>query len=84
MKPADEADLLNWVYEAKSELSFLAGLFFHLILKKKIKNVDSDRIGEYDMKLICIHPNTLGIPETKYKVGVMTESFFSSDTQKKK
>ena len=66
MKPADEADLLNWVYKAKSELSFLAGLFFHLILKKK-KKVDSDRIGEYDMKLMGIHPNALGIPETEYK-----------------
>ena len=26
LKPADEADLLNLVYEAKSELSFLVGL----------------------------------------------------------
>ena len=30
LKPADEADPLNLVYEAKSELSFLVGLSFFM------------------------------------------------------
>ena len=73
-KPADQADLLNWVYEAKSELSFLAGLYFSSDTQKKKDHVDSDRIAEYDIKLIGIHPNTLGIPETEYEVAVTTAS----------
>ena len=73
LKPADEVDLLNWVYEARSELSFLAGLYFSSDTQKK-NQVDSDCIAEYDMKLIGIHPNTLGIPETEYEVGVTTAS----------
>ena len=31
LKPADEANLLNLVYEAKSEWSFLDYLFFHVV-----------------------------------------------------
>ena len=37
LKPADKAYLLNWVYEAKSELSFLAGLSFSSDTQKKKK-----------------------------------------------
>ena len=29
-KPVNEADLLNFVYEAKSELSFMVGLSFFM------------------------------------------------------
>ena len=74
LKPADEVDLLNQVYQTKSELSFLAGLFFSSDTQKKKKYVDSDRIAECDMKLMGIHPNTLGIPETEYEVGVTPAS----------
>ena len=74
LKPTDEVDLLHWVYEAKSELSFLAGLSFSSDTQKKKNHVDSDRITEYDMKFMGIHPNTLGIPETEYEVGVTMAS----------
>jgi len=56
LKAADEADLLNLVYEAKN----------------------SDRIAEYDMKLMDIDSDTLGIPETEYEARVtMASSEFS-------
>ncbi|KAL9708721.1 proliferating cell nuclear antigen [Leucoagaricus gongylophorus] len=44
LKAADEADVLNLVYEAKN----------------------SDRIAEYDMKLMDIDTDQLGIPDTEY------------------
>ncbi|KAG6907678.1 hypothetical protein DXG01_007781 [Tephrocybe rancida] len=52
MKAADEADILNLVYEAKS----------------------SDRIAEYDMKLMDIDSDTLGIPDTEYEARVTMPS----------
>ncbi|KAG6855462.1 hypothetical protein H0H87_002434 [Tephrocybe sp. NHM501043] len=52
IKAADEADVLNLVYEAKS----------------------SDRIAEYDMKLMDIDLDTLGIPETDYEARVSMPS----------
>ncbi|KAF7331618.1 Proliferating cell nuclear antigen [Mycena kentingensis (nom. inval.)] len=56
IKAADEADLLNLVYEAKN----------------------SDRIAEYDMKLMDIDSDTLGIPDTDYDAEVtMSSSEFS-------
>ena len=71
----DDADLLNLVYEAKSELSFLVGLFFIRVVfvthhvdrfviyesdaEKKNIHIDSDRIADYDMKLSDIDFDTL-------------------------
>ncbi|KAG5650801.1 hypothetical protein H0H81_011012 [Sphagnurus paluster] len=52
LKAADEADVLNLVYEAKS----------------------SDRIAEYDMKLMDIDADTLGIPDTEYDARVTMPS----------
>ncbi|KAG6876238.1 hypothetical protein C0993_004823, partial [Termitomyces sp. T159_Od127] len=52
IKAADEADVLNLVYEAKS----------------------SDRIAEYDMKLMDIDSDTLGIPDTDYDARVTMPS----------
>ncbi|KAG6865877.1 hypothetical protein C0991_010958 [Blastosporella zonata] len=52
IKAADEADVLNLVYEAKS----------------------SDRIAEYDMKLMDIDSDTLGIPDTDYEARVTMPS----------
>ncbi|KAJ7499465.1 proliferating cell nuclear antigen, N-terminal domain-containing protein [Mycena latifolia] len=49
LKAADDADVLNLVYEAKS----------------------SDRIAEYDMKLMEIDSDTLGIPDTDYDAEVI-------------
>ncbi|KAG6850305.1 hypothetical protein H0H93_015247 [Arthromyces matolae] len=48
LKAADEADILNLVYEAKS----------------------SDRIAEYEMKLMDIDAENLGIPDTEYDARV--------------
>ncbi|KAJ3483317.1 hypothetical protein NLJ89_g12073 [Agrocybe chaxingu] len=52
LKAADEADVLNLVYEAKN----------------------SDRIAEYDMKLMDIDADTLQIPETEYDARVTMPS----------
>ncbi|KIM35758.1 hypothetical protein M413DRAFT_449595 [Hebeloma cylindrosporum] len=52
LKAADEADVLNLVYEAKN----------------------SDRIAEYDMKLMDIDADTLNIPETEYDARVTLPS----------
>ncbi|KAJ6463271.1 proliferating cell nuclear antigen, N-terminal domain-containing protein [Mycena vitilis] len=52
LKAADEADVLNLVYEAKN----------------------SDRIAEYDMKLMDIDSDTLGIPDTDYDAEVVMPS----------
>ncbi|KAF9005074.1 proliferating cell nuclear antigen, N-terminal domain-containing protein [Cyathus striatus] len=52
LKAADEADVLNLVYEAKS----------------------SDRIAEYDMKLMDIDSDSLGIPDTEYDARVTLPS----------
>ncbi|KAF8211701.1 proliferating cell nuclear antigen, N-terminal domain-containing protein [Mycena galopus ATCC 62051] len=52
LKAADEADVLNLVYEAKN----------------------SDRIAEYDMKLMDIDSDTLGIPDTDYDAEVIMPS----------
>ncbi|KAJ7067794.1 proliferating cell nuclear antigen, N-terminal domain-containing protein [Mycena amicta] len=52
IKAADEADVLNLVYEAKN----------------------SDRIAEYDMKLMDIDSDTLGIPDTDYDAEVIMSS----------
>ena len=68
LKPADEA---------KSKLLFI---FFHATRfviyefnAQKI-HVDSDRIAEYDMKLMAIDSDTLGIPETEYEPRVTMAS----------
>ncbi|KAG6829892.1 hypothetical protein H0H92_003025 [Tricholoma furcatifolium] len=56
LKAADEADVLNLVYEARA----------------------SDRIAEYDMKLMDIDSDQLGIPDTEYEARVsMPSSEFS-------
>ncbi|KAF9033536.1 proliferating cell nuclear antigen, N-terminal domain-containing protein [Panaeolus papilionaceus] len=48
LKAADEADVLNMVFEAKN----------------------SDRIAEYDLKLMDIDADTLTIPDTEYEARV--------------
>ncbi|KAJ7283227.1 proliferating cell nuclear antigen, N-terminal domain-containing protein [Mycena rebaudengoi] len=52
LKAADDADILNLVYEAKN----------------------SDRIAEYDMKLMDIDSDTLGIPDTDYDAEIVMSS----------
>ncbi|KAF9078110.1 proliferating cell nuclear antigen, N-terminal domain-containing protein [Rhodocollybia butyracea] len=52
LRAADEADVLNLVYEAKN----------------------SDRISSYDLKLMDIDSETLGIPKTSYEARVVLSS----------
>ncbi|KXN80819.1 Proliferating cell nuclear antigen [Leucoagaricus sp. SymC.cos] len=52
LKAADEADVLNLVYEAKN----------------------SDRVAEYDMKLMDIDSDQLGIPDTEYDARITMPS----------
>ncbi|KAF9048121.1 proliferating cell nuclear antigen [Hymenopellis radicata] len=52
LKAADEADLLNLIYESKN----------------------TDRIAEYEMKLMDIDSDTLGIPDTDYDARVTLSS----------
>ena len=49
LKPADEADLLSFVYEAKSELLFLVRLFFfHVRFAFVSRHVDCFVIYEFN------------------------------------
>ena len=68
LKAADEADVLNLVYEAKSESRELHRYFYFTVW------LDSDRIAEYDMKLMDIDADTLNIPETEYDARVTLPS----------
>lgn len=68
LKAADEADVLNLVYEAKSESRELHRYFYFTVC------LDSDRIAEYDMKLMDIDADTLNIPETEYDARVTLPS----------
>ncbi|KAF5349319.1 hypothetical protein D9758_011792 [Tetrapyrgos nigripes] len=52
LKSADDADILNIVYEAKN----------------------TDRISEYDLKLMDIDSDSLGIPDTDYDARVIMSS----------
>jgi len=85
IKASDEADLLNLVYEAKSMFFFLVLVdvfvllirfifFFSIIFMNQCSSfllcTDSDRIAEYDMKLMDIDSDTLGIPDTEYDARV--------------
>ena len=69
LKAADEADVLNLVYEAKS-------MFIFRVVWRVYSSPasDSDRIAEYDMKLMDIDSDTLGIPDTEYDARVTMPS----------
>ena len=86
---ADKADLFNLVYEAKSEcvvFSFVGWtiIFFHVcffvildcsVIQCSINiYIDLDCIVGYDMKLLDIDSDTLGILETGYKPRVTMAS----------
>jgi proliferating cell nuclear antigen len=70
LKAADEADVLNLVYEAKST----SPLTRRTITRFSHHLSDSDRIAEYDMKLMDIDADTLNIPETEYDARVTLPS----------
>ena len=71
LKAADEADVLNLVYEAKSTPSLTRRTITFLTHHSLS---DSDRIAEYDMKLMDIDADTLNIPETEYDARVTLPS----------
>lgn len=73
LKAADEGDVLNLVYEAKSEWSVLS-FFFLFFFGTEVFEIGSDRIAEYDMKLMDIDADTLNIPETEYDARVTMQS----------
>lgn len=79
IKATDDADILNLVYEARS--TPFSVIFFSLALTHAsylLTTKDSDRIAEYDMKLMDIDAETLGIPDTEYDARVtMTASEFT-------
>jgi len=71
LKAADEADTLNLTYEAKSPFTSPS---FSSIITKLIWHVDADRISDYELKLMDIDSDTLGIPDTEYDVCVTMPS----------
>lgn len=73
LSAADDADVLNLIYEARSE-------FNSIRVKIYVDSccTDTDRIAEYAMKLMDIDTDTLGIPDTDYDARVtMPSSEFS-------
>ena len=75
LKASDDGDMLNLTYEAKSARLFIT---FLLSSDLNVWKKDSDRIAEYDMKLMDIDSDTLGIPDTDYDARVtMPSSEFS-------
>ena len=72
IKASDDVDVLNLVYEAKSTYPF--SLFFTSFLRICPCFIDSDRIAEYDMKLMDIDSESLGIPDTEYDARVTMPS----------
>ena len=71
LKAADEADTLSLTYEAKS-------LFISLPVLSSVSKLnlyqDADRISDYELKLMDIDTDTLGIPDTEYDVCVTLPS----------
>lgn len=70
LRAADEADVLNLVYEAKSMFSLILRIFGH----NSSSSTDSDRISSYDLKLMDIDAETLGIPKTSYEARIVLSS----------
>jgi proliferating cell nuclear antigen len=65
LKATDDGDVLSLKYEAQSTSTLPPTLpCFHLYFP------DADRVAEYDMKLMDIDADTLGIPDTDYDARV--------------
>lgn len=71
LKATDDADVLNLVYESPSASRSAP---YHVPALTYISAADSDRIAEYDMKLMDIDSDTLGIPDTDYDARVTMPS----------
>ena len=66
LKATDNGDILNLIYEAKS---WPISIFLPSLINRP-RLLDSDRIAEYDMKLMDIDTDALGIPDTEYEARV--------------
>lgn len=75
LKASDDADILNLTYEGKStSCSTFLWCDTMSILMRRVVFLDSDRIAEYDMKLMDIDADQLGIPDTEYDARVTMPS----------
>lgn len=77
LKASDNGDILNLIYEAKSKFLFSISNNILTYCCSRV-TTDSDRIAEYDMKLMDIDTDALGIPDTEYEARVtMSANEFS-------
>ena len=71
LKALDDADTLNLIYESKREC-------YDALESRIVSNLtpflDSDRVAEYDMKLMDIDTDALGIPDTDYDARITMPS----------
>jgi proliferating cell nuclear antigen len=70
LKAADEADNLGLVFESPST-STLAQSMQRCV---SANNAEEDRVGEYEMKLMDIDQEHLGIPDTQYDATITMSS----------
>jgi proliferating cell nuclear antigen len=73
LKANDTADLLHLTYNAKGTSHAILPLLF-LLRSHPILMIDANRVAEYDIKLMDIDQETLGIPETDYDATVAMAS----------
>lgn len=71
IKADDNGDVLSLVFESKGNLSCLEMVE---LCTDSIVSLDSDKISEYDLKLMDIDSEHLGIPDTTYDAVVTMSS----------
>jgi len=67
LKSEDDTDMINLMFENESKI---LNLVLSIILNFHPINTDQDRISDFEMKLMTIDSESLGIPETDYCVNV--------------
>lgn len=70
LRAGDDQDMLHLTYEAKSKNPSISSP----VQPPHYNATDTDRIAEYDMKLMDIDQDELGIPETDYDATVTMSS----------
>lgn len=70
IKASDDADSLTLLFESPSKSAFGSSFPNHWLTPL----TDSDRVGEYDMKLMDIDQEHLGIPDTQYDATITFSS----------
>ena len=78
LKAADDADSLGMVFESPSEQPYLSSICYKRIGKAFAECchdlIEEDRVGEYEMKLMDIDQEHLGIPDTQYDATITMSS----------